>query len=105
MYLYLSVRTDRAGTGPLCCSISANTASRSVSAPPSPSRGRHDRPFPPKRPVLGLIRPTSLAGMRKKFDVDAYIAMVERLTGDSVPGEAGGPAKTPARQERLLPRR
>jgi deoxyribodipyrimidine photo-lyase len=67
--------------------------------------GRHDRPFPPKKPVLGLIRPMSLAGMRKKFDVDAYVASVERLSGEPVPGDAGGPAKTPARQERLLPRR
>jgi deoxyribodipyrimidine photo-lyase len=65
--------------------------------------GRHDRPFPPKKPVLGLIRPTSLNGMRKKFDVDAYVAMVERLTGEPVPGDLGGPARTPARQERLLP--
>jgi deoxyribodipyrimidine photo-lyase len=48
--------------------------------------GRHDRPFPPKKPVLGLIRPMGLKGMRQKFDLDAYIARVEALTGEPVPG-------------------
>jgi len=64
--------------------------------------GRHDRPFPPKKPVLGLIRPMGLKGQRAKFDVDGYIAMVERLTGETIPGSAGeGPKKTPARQGSL----
>ncbi len=48
--------------------------------------GRHDRPFPPKKPVLGLIRPMGLKGMRQKFDLEAYIARVETLTGEAVPG-------------------
>jgi deoxyribodipyrimidine photo-lyase len=40
--------------------------------------GRHDRPFPPNRPVMGLIRPMSARGMRRHVDIDAYIARVER---------------------------
>jgi len=64
--------------------------------------GRHDRPFPPNKPVLGLIRPMGLRGMRKKFDVDGYIRMVADLTGDPVPGSAepDPPAAKP-RQPRL----
>jgi deoxyribodipyrimidine photo-lyase len=58
--------------------------------------GRHDRPFPPKKPVLGLIRPMGLSGMRRKFDVEAYIARVEALTGERVPGSE--PARPAERQ-------
>jgi deoxyribodipyrimidine photo-lyase len=43
--------------------------------------GRHDRPFPPEKPVIGLIRPMGLGALRKRFDVDAYIAGVERRLG------------------------
>ncbi|MGI9253787.1 MAG: deoxyribodipyrimidine photo-lyase, partial [Thermomicrobiales bacterium] len=65
--------------------------------------GRHDRPFPPKKPVLGIIRPMGLKGMMGKFDVPAYIARVERMTGEPVPGDdLPGPKKT-ARQRPLLP--
>lgn len=39
--------------------------------------GRHDRPFPPERPIFGLIRPMGAKGMRKHFDVDAYISSIE----------------------------
>ncbi|MEW6758679.1 MAG: deoxyribodipyrimidine photolyase, partial [Acidobacteriota bacterium] len=39
--------------------------------------GKHDRPWPPNKPVLGLIRPMSEAGCRRKFDVEAYIRGVE----------------------------
>lgn len=39
--------------------------------------GRHDRPFPPQRPILGLIRPMGRSGMKKYFDVDRYISVVE----------------------------
>jgi deoxyribodipyrimidine photo-lyase len=35
--------------------------------------GLHDRPWP-ERPVFGTIRSMTLAGMRRKTDVDAYIA-------------------------------
>jgi len=39
--------------------------------------GKHDRPWPPNKPVLGLIRPMSEGGCRRKFDVEAYIRGVE----------------------------
>lgn len=34
---------------------------------------KHDRPWAPRRPVFGLIRYMSAAGMARKFDVQAYI--------------------------------
>jgi deoxyribodipyrimidine photo-lyase len=49
--------------------------------------GRHDRPFPPRKPVLGLIRPMSARGMARTFDTTAYIRAVEVDTGAAVPGE------------------
>lgn len=64
--------------------------------------GRHDRPFPPKKPVLGIIRPMGLKGMMGKFDVPAYIAHVERMTGGTVPGDPLPGPKTAARQRPLL---
>lgn len=42
--------------------------------------GRHDRPFPPQRPVVGLIRPMGRAGQKKYFDVDRYISGVDLRT-------------------------
>lgn len=41
--------------------------------------GTHDRPWPPRKPILGLIRPMSFNGMRRKFDVAAYIEWVNQL--------------------------
>ena len=38
--------------------------------------GKHDRPWPPERPVLGFIRPMTASGAARKFDVEAYIASV-----------------------------
>lgn len=49
--------------------------------------GRHDRPFPPRKPILGLIRPMSARGMARAFDTVAYIQSVEATTGEAVPGE------------------
>lgn len=43
--------------------------------------GRHDRPFPPNRPILGLVRPMGANGMKKHFDVDAYIEGVHQRLG------------------------
>ena len=40
--------------------------------------GKHDRPWPPERPVLGFIRPMTASGAARKFDVEATIARVER---------------------------
>ncbi len=34
--------------------------------------GKHDRPFPPDKLVLGLIRPMTLKGAKRKFDVDKF---------------------------------
>lgn len=48
--------------------------------------GRHDRPFPPRKPVLGLIRPMSSRGMARSFDTLTYIRNVEAATGESIPG-------------------
>ena len=47
--------------------------------------GRRDRPFPPAKPVLGLMRPMGLAGKRRKFDTDASIARIEQRIGERVP--------------------
>jgi deoxyribodipyrimidine photo-lyase len=41
--------------------------------------GKHDRPWAPRRPVFGLIRYMSAAGMQRKFDVKAYIEKVNSL--------------------------
>jgi deoxyribodipyrimidine photo-lyase len=45
--------------------------------------GRHDRPFPPERPVIGLIRPMGIKALRKRFDIDAFVARVEQRLGVS----------------------
>jgi deoxyribodipyrimidine photo-lyase len=50
--------------------------------------GTHDRPWPPRKPILGLIRPMTFNGMRRKFDVEAYIQRVALLGG---PGSSGAP--------------
>jgi deoxyribodipyrimidine photo-lyase len=41
--------------------------------------GKHDRPWAPRRPVFGLVRYMSAAGMARKFDVKAYIQKINRL--------------------------
>lgn len=41
--------------------------------------GKHDRPWAPRRPVFGLIRYMSAAGMQRKFNVKAYIDRVNKL--------------------------
>ena len=43
--------------------------------------GRHDRPFPPNKPVLGLVRPMGMGAMKRTMDVDAYISTIESATG------------------------
>jgi len=43
--------------------------------------GRHDRPFPPERPILGLVRPMSARGMKKHFDTEQYIAQINERYG------------------------
>ncbi|MBP7053207.1 MAG: deoxyribodipyrimidine photo-lyase [Phycisphaerae bacterium] len=44
--------------------------------------GKHDRPWG-ERPVFGMVRYMNAAGLRRKFDADAYVRRIERL-------EAGG---------------
>lgn len=40
--------------------------------------GLHDRPFGPARAVLGTVRPMSTAVARKKMDIPAYVARIDR---------------------------
>jgi len=40
--------------------------------------GNHDRPWA-RRPVFGTVRYMNAAGLRRKFDMDAYLARVARL--------------------------
>ena len=40
--------------------------------------GKHDRPWK-RRPVFGMIRYMNAAGLRRKFDADAYARGIERL--------------------------
>ena len=44
--------------------------------------GKHDRPWGPQRPVFGLIRYMSSEGCARKFDVRAYIGLVNKLLRD-----------------------
>lgn len=41
--------------------------------------GLHDRPWGPVRPVFGTVRYMNAAGLRRKFDMDAYVAWVATL--------------------------
>ena len=40
--------------------------------------GKHDRPWA-RRPVFGTVRSMNAAGLRRKFDADAYVRKVEAL--------------------------
>ncbi|MCX7830631.1 MAG: deoxyribodipyrimidine photo-lyase, partial [Acidobacteria bacterium] len=33
---------------------------------------KHDRPFPPDKPIIGLVRPMTLNGAKRKFDVEKF---------------------------------
>lgn len=35
--------------------------------------GKHDRPFPPKKPYYGIVRSMKMSGMKKRFDVEKYV--------------------------------
>jgi deoxyribodipyrimidine photo-lyase len=41
--------------------------------------GKHDRPWAPRRPVFGLVRHMSAAGMARRFDSAAYIRRVAEI--------------------------
>jgi deoxyribodipyrimidine photo-lyase len=40
--------------------------------------GKHDRPWG-RRPIYGTVRSMSAGGLRRKFDIDAYVERIERL--------------------------
>jgi deoxyribodipyrimidine photo-lyase len=42
--------------------------------------GKHDRPWG-RRPVFGTVRYMNAAGLRRKFDADAYVRKIDRLAG------------------------
>ncbi len=46
--------------------------------------GKHDRPWPPAKPVWGWIRPMALSGLKKKTNLDAYLAQHPPLTAFSL---------------------
>ncbi len=41
--------------------------------------GKHDRPWPPERPIFGTIRYMALSGMQRKMDTRLYIYQVNKL--------------------------
>jgi len=41
--------------------------------------GKHDRPWPPSRPVFGILRYMSAASCARKFDVKAYIQKIRMI--------------------------
>jgi deoxyribodipyrimidine photo-lyase len=40
--------------------------------------GLHDRPFP-ERPIFGTVRPMGLGALKKRFDVNSYVASIPEL--------------------------
>ena len=46
--------------------------------------GLHDRPWP-ERAVFGTVRSMTAAGLRRKVDMDAYVALVDRLVAAEAP--------------------
>jgi deoxyribodipyrimidine photo-lyase len=41
--------------------------------------GLHDRPWGPERPIFGLVRYMNQAGLKRKFDMEAYVKKVAAL--------------------------
>jgi deoxyribodipyrimidine photo-lyase len=44
--------------------------------------GLHDRPWP-ERPIYGTVRSMAAAGLRRKSDIDAYVAQVDAAVADA----------------------
>jgi deoxyribodipyrimidine photo-lyase len=44
--------------------------------------GLHDRPWP-ERPIYGTVRSMAAAGLRRKSDIDAYVARVDRAVSEA----------------------
>lgn len=40
--------------------------------------GKHDRPWT-ERPVFGKVRYMKAAGLRRKFDIEAYVRQIDAL--------------------------
>ncbi|MDD1729478.1 MAG: deoxyribodipyrimidine photo-lyase [Methanospirillum sp.] len=53
--------------------------------------GRHDRPWK-ERPVFGTIRYMNAAGLKRKFKVDAYVAMVSMMSARVTDEHQGDPS-------------
>jgi deoxyribodipyrimidine photo-lyase len=41
--------------------------------------GKHDRAWP-ERPIFGKVRYMNAAGLRRKFDIEAYVRRIESLS-------------------------
>jgi deoxyribodipyrimidine photo-lyase len=52
--------------------------------------GLHDRPWGPARKIFGTVRYMNAAGLDRKFDMDAYVRRVDRLTARRGRGSASG---------------
>lgn len=50
--------------------------------------GKHDRPWA-ERPIFGKVRYMNAAGLRRKFDMEAYVRAVRALGPESGPGQPG----------------
>jgi deoxyribodipyrimidine photo-lyase len=53
--------------------------------------GKHDRPWS-ERPIFGMVRYMNAAGLRRKFDIEAYVRRVEalRVAAGAVPPTRAG---------------
>ncbi len=50
--------------------------------------GMHDRPWP-QRPIFGTVRSMTASGLKRKCDIEAYVAKVNRLTASLTTHPAG----------------
>jgi deoxyribodipyrimidine photo-lyase len=48
--------------------------------------GLHDRPWP-ERPVFGKVRSMTASGLERKFDMAAYLDLVDRLVAAEERGD------------------
>ena len=59
--------------------------------------GKHDRPWA-RRPVFGTVRYMNDKGLRRKFDADGYVRMIDALAASA--DKATAPARSPGRRRR-----
>ncbi|MGI8642708.1 MAG: deoxyribodipyrimidine photo-lyase [Thermomicrobiales bacterium] len=55
--------------------------------------GRHDRPFPPNKPIFGIVRPMTTSGLKRHFDVAAYTRQADERWGALDDGNRDEPAQ------------